>query len=232
MKPSQVQKDVTRNAAITWAANLMALEDGFVILDLETTGLLGKGKRVEACQIGIIDSEGEVLVSTLIKPGVPIEPGASKVTGIYDETVKNAPTFFEMAGNVRDVLHERHIVIYNQSFDWPVLESLFESPGLLHPPTPRSTPCAMLNYADFHGEWSNYRKSYKWQQLTAACTQMGVQVEGEAHDATVDCQMTLGLIKAMAQAVTVTQPLLMNVEEQPVHQYNYNHSKSPKRRKR
>ena len=233
MKPNQAQKDAHRNAAIKWAAELVAHKDGFIIFDLETTGLPGKGKRVEICQIGIIDSDGEVLMSTLVKPGVLIEPGASKVTGITAETVKDAPSFSDIAVEILNVFCDRHIVIYNMAFDGPVLRGMFKSSPIINisVPSALSMTCAMLNYADFHGEWNSYRKSFKWQKLTAACAQMGIPVQG-AHDATTDCLMTLALVKAMAEAVTVTQPALMDVEEAPVNQHNYDHTKSPKRRKR
>lgn len=197
MTISLIRIEKERFDAICWAKATMEHKQGFVILDLETTGLPGKGKRVETCQIGIVDHEGNSLVSTLVKPTVPIDPGASKVTGIYDGTVELSPTFPDVSVAVHNALQNRHIVIYNKAFDWPVMQEIFALFSIPEPAT-KSITCAMENYAKFHGQWNDYHGSFRWQKLTVACKQMGINVEGDAHDATVDCLMTLELIKAMA----------------------------------
>ena len=61
-----------------------------------------------------------------------------------------------------------------------------------------------LNYADIMepyahhwGEWSDYHGCYKWQRLTSACIQQGIEIE-DAHSAIGDCRMTLALIRKLA----------------------------------
>jgi len=49
------------------------------------------------------------------------------------------------------------------------------------------------------GDWNDYRMSYAWQKLTLACQQQAIPVVG-AHGAVGDCQMTLALIRKMAEA--------------------------------
>ena len=60
------------------------LERPLAFLDLETTGL---GNTAQVCQLGVIDQDGNTVVSTLVKPTVPIEASAATVTGIDDAAV-------------------------------------------------------------------------------------------------------------------------------------------------
>ena len=48
----------------------------------------------------------------------------------------------------------------------------------------------MEYYAQFVGEWSKSKGDYKWQRLPKLAY-------GQAHDALVDCQSTLLLLKKM-----------------------------------
>ena len=45
-----------------------------------------------------------------------------------------------------------------------------------------------------------YKGTYRWQKLTNAAAQQGVVIDGKAHRALADVQMTLGVIKAMAKS--------------------------------
>jgi DNA polymerase III epsilon subunit-like protein len=59
--------------------------------------------------------------------------------------------------------------------------------------------CAMLDYAEFHGQWDELPGLVtQWQRLTNACEQMGVPVQEHAHRAHADVLMTLGLMRAIA----------------------------------
>jgi hypothetical protein len=33
----------------------------------------------------------------------------------------------------------------------------------------RGWTCAMLTYAEYHGEWDSFRSDYQWRKLTSAC---------------------------------------------------------------
>ena len=59
----------------------------------------------------------------------------------------------------------------------------------------------MAPYAKFYGEWNDYHGSYRWQRLTAACAQQGIDTsDTTAHRALSDCVMTLRLIEKMKSA--------------------------------
>lgn len=55
----------------------------------------------------------------------------------------------------------------------------------------------MLQYSEYAGEWNAKEGSWKWQKLTTAAFQLGVEV-CNAHDALGDVVMTLGVIRALA----------------------------------
>ncbi|HHJ4165905.1 TPA: exonuclease domain-containing protein, partial [Raoultella ornithinolytica] len=55
------------------------LEEGFLFIDTETTGL---GEDAEIVEICIIDSHGSIMLNTLIKPTKPIPDEAIAIHGI------------------------------------------------------------------------------------------------------------------------------------------------------
>lgn len=180
------------------------------VLDTETTGL---GRDAEICEISIIDHQGNTQIDTLVKPSKPIPADATKIHGITNEMVADAPTWPEIHDQVTALLSARPLVIYNASYDLKLLEQTAASYGLnmltTNPPKgiakqqvwgEHGVHCAMLTYAEFYGEWNNSRNDYKWQRLGNAAKQQGVELDGTAHRALYDCQMTLGVIQAMSNA--------------------------------
>lgn len=103
-----------------------------IAFDNETTGL----KRPDACDLKIqpyiteiylckFDFDGNIHAefNKLVKPPVPIPEIITKITGIDDNMVKNAPTFIEIYDELVDfVLGEKTIFAHNCSFDIDVLK--------------------------------------------------------------------------------------------------------------
>ena len=80
---------------------MSALLPCYVLLDLETTGAISTQDRIT--EIGLIRFENGIEVgrwTSLINPETSISPFIQRLTGITQDMVKNAPTFFE----VRDIL--------------------------------------------------------------------------------------------------------------------------------
>jgi DNA polymerase-3 subunit epsilon len=92
---------------------------GFSVLDVETTGLSPRnGDRI--CEIGVVrvrDGRPVANFQTLIDPGVPIPPGASRINGITDEMVADAPLFAGVAQEFRRFVGDDVLAIYNAPFD-------------------------------------------------------------------------------------------------------------------
>lgn len=189
-----------RNAkidAIEWASNM--LEKPFVILDTETTGL----HDGEIVSISVINHLGETLLDTLVKPvrGIPQE--AINVHGITMDMVSGSPGFESVARRLLPIITGRNVVIYNAVYDRKMLHQSAEKCGMekIDWKTYATFHCAMEWYAQYYGDWNSYHQSYRWQKLTHACEQLGIDqgaITAPAHSALGDCLRTLALIKALA----------------------------------
>jgi DNA polymerase III epsilon subunit family exonuclease len=98
-------------------SNLDSLTLAF--LDVETTGLSAWfGDRI--CEIAVVRSRGDKILdkfNTLVNPQRSISPGASRVNGLTDKDVAEAPLFAEIANQVKPLLDEAIIVCHNAPFD-------------------------------------------------------------------------------------------------------------------
>ena len=182
-----------RRQAIQWARSLLAHR--FYVLDTETTGL---GKQDEILQICLIDQAGAARVNQLIKPTVPIQPGASAVHGISEEDLAGAPGFAAIYVRLSALLAGQTVVAYNMDFDARMLAQSAAAYGL--PPIRMGkSDCAMKQYARYKGIRKKNGRSYLWHKLGAAARQEGITVRA-AHDALADATTTLALIRKMAGA--------------------------------
>jgi DNA polymerase III epsilon subunit-like protein len=174
-----------------WAKNM--IEKDWVVLDFETTGIGG-----EPVQIAVIDKTGKALLSTLVKPETHIiESKAKAIHKIGDEQIKDAPTFKDVYAQYKEAIDGKIVVAYNAPFETTINAHTCDIYDL-ESPTITGWEDPMLVYAAYRGKWSAYHKSFSWQKLTVACEQMGISVDGPAHDALVDVEMTRQLIYAMA----------------------------------
>lgn len=177
---------------------LQWLESNALILDTETTGLDSKAEIIE---ISIIDCAGNVQLDTLVKPTGPIPEDATRIHGITNEMVSSAPTWPMIVDQFKAIVSGRKLVIYNADYDLRMIYQTNNKHGLepvFYGNQWSDAECAMLVYAEFYGQWDDYRKQWKWQRLGNAAIQQNVVIEGKAHRAMADVMTTLGVIKAMA----------------------------------
>lgn len=171
------------------------IESGdFIILDTETTGL---NNQAEACQISVIDSRGEILINTLVRPLYPIPADATRIHGIANAHVIEAPTFAQIAEQLKKVLLGQNLIIYNADYDMRILNQS-DASGLDWYSVPRSIWCAMDEFSRIYGEWDDeWHGNYRWQRLSTAAAYYNVPVVN-VHNALGDCLMTLGVVRGMA----------------------------------
>lgn len=191
MIPESFHADARQRAA-AWAAAL--LRHGFLVLDTETTGLEVDDELV---QVAALDSTGEVLINTLIKPTKAIDPKAAAVHGLSHADLVDAPGFTAVYIQLSLALAGKTVIAYNADFDRRMITQTCQHYGL---PMIRakSWDCAMKGYAPFGGTWDARHNSYRWHSLSAACTAMQIPVVA-AHSALGDCRLTLELIYRMAE---------------------------------
>jgi DNA polymerase-3 subunit epsilon len=91
----------------------------FVFLDTETTGLSPRyGDRM--VEIALARFRGDAMenfYTTLLNPERTISPGASRIHGITNRDVQNAPRFGEVAKQVRAEMEGAVLVAHNAPFD-------------------------------------------------------------------------------------------------------------------
>lgn len=183
LDPEQIAAD--KLEASKWAYDL--LKGDFIVLDLETTGF----GKAEAVEVALINKVGRVLLSTLVKPTIPIPPRVTELHGITDAMVEDAPSFPEISPALNRWTDKAQVIIYNSPFDTGILAHCSSFHGLPMV-TPSYIHCAMRQYAKFMGQWDGSKGSYKWHKLT-----------GGDHTALGDCKATLKLIREMAEGYRV-----------------------------
>lgn len=103
------------------------LKRPLAFFDLETTGVnIGADRIVEIAIIKMNPDGSEEVKAWKINPGMPIPLESSLIHGIYDEHVKDAPTFRETAKEIAAFLTESDLAGYNSNkFDIPMLMEEF-----------------------------------------------------------------------------------------------------------
>lgn len=189
-----------QNQAILKARQLLGQNPLF--LDTETTGMADTG---EICEIAIIDATGAVLINTLVRPTRPIPQNVVDIHGITNEMVQDAPTFKELLPELNRILKDRVVLIYNASFDEAVISNSVLANQIrwdsdkdgdflvwwFQPSLHESRwHCAMELYATYYGEFNSYHGSYRWQRLSNAALQCGIDLPLSVHRALADAEMT------------------------------------------
>jgi DNA polymerase-3 subunit epsilon len=102
----------------------------FAVIDLETTGMTATADRVT--EVGIICVVDGVVVdewSTLVDPKCSIPAEIQALTGITNDMVRDAPTFSEIAAEVRARLADATFVAHNARFDYGFIKNEFRRMG-------------------------------------------------------------------------------------------------------
>ena len=108
------------------------LNKPLVIFDLETTGLdLVKERVIQISYIKVYPDGKEERGDELINPEKHIEPIITQLTGISDETVKDKPTFKQLAQTLADKFAGSDFAGFNSNnFDIPLLAEEFLRAGI------------------------------------------------------------------------------------------------------
>jgi DNA polymerase-3 subunit epsilon len=110
-----------------------------VLLDLETTGASPARDRIT--EIGLVEvgpdlpdpghGQAPLTWNTLVRPGIPIPPFISALTGIDEDMVASAPPFAEIAQALAERLAGKVLVAHNVRFDYGFLRAEFERAGIV-----------------------------------------------------------------------------------------------------
>lgn len=159
----------------------------FAIIDIETTGHSYKNGKIT--EIALYHHNGQELTdsfSTLINPEMDIPYFITKLTGIDNDMVKDAPKFYEIAKTIVEMTEGRTFVAHNVSFDYKFIKEEFNRLGFNYD---RKTMCTVkLSRKLLPGH-----KSYSLGKL---CSDIGIKINGR-HRAAGDALATIKLFEIL-----------------------------------
>lgn len=108
------------------------LKRPIIVFDLESTGVnVSSDRIVEICMLKINPDQTEEVRTKRINPTIPIPLESSLVHGIYDEDVKDAPTFKSISKALLEFIGNADLAGYNSNkFDVPMLIEEFGRSGI------------------------------------------------------------------------------------------------------
>lgn len=172
----RLRQHLTTQRIRRWARRRLRAGDA-VVLDTETTDLFG-----HVVQLSVIDTDGTVLLDTLVCPPVPITAAATAVHGLRDVDVADAPTARVVAPQLLEVTRGRRLLAYNAPYDRAVLAAELTAAGV-NPGSladVRRWSCLMRLRSRAEGA--------PWARLQGT------------HDALGDCRATLAVLRDLAGA--------------------------------
>jgi len=161
----------------------------FAIIDIETTG--NHYKYGNITEIAVYQHNGQKVTnsySTLINPEIDIPYFITKLTGINNAMIKDAPKFYEVAKTVNDLTEGRIFVAHNVQFDYRFIKEEYARLGFDYH---RKTLCTVkLSRKLLPGH-----PSYSLGRL---CSDLGISIKGR-HRAAGDAFATVKLFEILLE---------------------------------
>lgn len=157
---------------------------GFVVVDVETTGLSAVRDRVVEVATVNLDAAGQILDewTTLVNPGGPV--GATRIHGITAADVRRAPRFTDVVGELTARLAGRALVAHNARFDLAFLRSEYARAGWDMPAAPHLCTLEASR---------TYLPDLPRRRLSDCCQASGIELH-RAHSALSDARATANLL--------------------------------------
>src|SRR5690606_14503066 len=111
---------------------MLHLTKPLAFIDLETTGTnLGTDRIIEIAIVKILPDKSKSIKRKILNPEIPISPANSEIHGFTNEMVKDAPTFKQVAHELKQMLDGCDLAGYNSNrFDIPMLAEEFLRAGV------------------------------------------------------------------------------------------------------
>jgi len=104
------------------------VEEPFVVLDVETTGL--DPVRDSIIEIGMVRIEnGQICgeYSCLFDPGIPVPADITRLTNITTEDCEGQPVFYEKIDEISEFINHNTIIAHNASFDTKFIKNAWKT---------------------------------------------------------------------------------------------------------
>ena len=158
-----------------------SLDDTFVVFDIETTGLSKETESItEIGAVKVVDGKIIDRFSTFVNPERPIPAEITKLTGITNEMVADAPVITEILPKFLEFCQDAVLVAHNANFDT----------GFIRLNAERKCGIEVKNTVLDTLELSRaLLPELKKHKLDIICEQLGVSLEGH-HRAVNDAEAT------------------------------------------
>lgn len=158
-----------------------SLDDTFVVFDIETTGLSKETESItEIGAVKVVDGKIIDRFSTFVNPERPIPAEITKLTGITNEMVADAPVITEILPKFLEFCQDAVLVAHNANFDT----------GFIRLNAERKCSIEVKNTVLDTLELSRaLLPDLKKHKLDIICEQLGVSLEGH-HRAVNDAEAT------------------------------------------
>lgn len=158
-----------------------SLDDTFVVFDIETTGLSKETESItEIGAVKVVDGKIIDRFSTFVNPERPIPAEITKLTGITNEMVADAPVITEILPKFLEFCQDAVLVAHNANFDT----------GFIRLNAERKFGIEVKNTVLDTLELSRaLLPELKKHKLDIICEQLGVSLEGH-HRAVNDAEAT------------------------------------------
>lgn len=168
----------------------------YTIIDIETTGTGAKTGKIT--EIALFVHNGFEIVdsfSTLIYPECHIPYFITKLTGIDDAMVRDAPRFYEVAKKIIELTAGHVFVAHNVGFDYKFIQEEFARLGYDYK---RKTMCTVKlgrKYLPGHASYS----------LGKICADLNICIDGR-HRAAGDALATVKLFEIILEKNSTSGP--------------------------
>lgn len=108
----------------------MGVDRHYTIIDVETTG--GDPRRDRLTEIALYRHDGQRVIdsfTSLINPGQPIPDFITRITGIDNDMVRDAPPFYEVARRIVELTEGAVFVAHNVRFDYSFIQKEYRQLG-------------------------------------------------------------------------------------------------------
>jgi DNA polymerase III subunit epsilon len=157
----------------------------YAIIDVETTG--GSPSTDRLIEVAVFVFDGEKITgsfSSLLNPKRPIDPYVTRLTGITDDMVKNAPLFSDVHEKILELTHEKIFVAHNVKFDFGMLRQEYKRLGI-------DFNRKQLDTVNLSQKVIPGFQSYS---LGNICDSLGIEIK-DRHRATGDAEATVRLLE-------------------------------------
>lgn len=156
------------------------LDNEVTVLDFETTGFSPTDDHIiQIAAIKFHNGDEIDRFTTYVNPQVPISSKITRITGITNVDVANAPTIKEVIADLNNFLRNETIVAHNASFDMKFLLENLKRYNIQH------ERFRVIDTLQLARKYINETDNHKLTTLKDF-----LQIEAVSHDALEDCKVT------------------------------------------